>query len=210
MRGLQLGVALAGAWCAVALSFQLIRAKAYGTRTLFAPAAGNAAAGIRYAFTGALSPRAKESAREHPLAWAAGMAYHVGLFSSLACLGLPASQAPFAPQRFLALPCLLGATCGLGLLVKRSLHPELRGLSVPDDFLSNLLASGMALLAALQAFIPSLHAAFLVSGILVLVYAPLGKLRHMVFFFRSRTHLGAFFGRRGSFPPNHPEPSHGR
>lgn len=203
MNGLRLGVALAGAWCALALSFQLIRAKAYGKRHLFAPAAGDASAGVRYAFTGALSPQAKESAREHPFAWAAGMAYHVGVFSSLACLGLPASHAPFAPQRFLALPCLLGAACGLGLLIKRGLHPELRGLSVLDDFLSNALATGMALLAGLQAFFPGLHPAFLVSGILVLAYAPLGKLRHMVFFFRSRSHLGAFFGRRGTFPPTH-------
>jgi hypothetical protein len=39
------------------------------------------------------------------------------------------------------------------------------------------------------------------EAVLLLVYAPLGKIRHCLFFFSTRSQLGAFFGRRGTYPP---------
>jgi hypothetical protein len=33
------------------------------------------------------------------------------------------------------------------------------------------------------------------------LYLPFGKIRHCVFFFSTRYHFGAFFGRRGVLPP---------
>jgi hypothetical protein len=34
------------------------------------------------------------------------------------------------------------------------------------------------------------------------LYVPLGKIRHCFFFFAARCHMGAHFGRRGTFPPH--------
>jgi hypothetical protein len=40
-------------------------------------------------------------------------------------------------------------------------------------------------------------------GAITFVYVPLGKIRHCLYFFFSRTFFGKFFGRRAVFP--HPE-----
>lgn len=202
---LKLAVLLAATASAAALVAQALRTQAYGPRRRFAPPAGDASAGIRYAFTGALSPRAKESAREHPLAWAAGMAFHGGVFAGLLALALALAglRPPFPVAAILGLLCGLGGLCGLGLQAKRLLQPELRALSHPDDWIANLLATALPLLALGWLANPRLETAFFAGALALLVYAPMGKLRHAVFFFLSRRHLGAFFGRRGTFPVRH-------
>lgn len=187
----------AGVWAIAGLLVLRARVRAFGSRQPFAAAAGDPAAGIRYAFTGAMSPGAKESVREHLPSYGLGMAFHGGIFTAFALLAL--SLAGFALPRPLWLGArallVLGAVGGLGLLLKRLLKPELRGLSRPDDFVSNLLATAFVALA----LVPG--QAWLLSAILLLVYAPLGKIRHCLFFFMARSHFGAFFGRRGVFPP---------
>ncbi len=205
MPHLKLAVLLAAAACAGALVAQALRAQAYGPRRRFAPPAGSASAGVRYAFTGALSPGAKESAREHPLAWAAGVAFHGGVFAGLLTLALALAglRPPVPVAAILGLLCGLGGLCGLGLLAKRLLQPELRALSHPDDWIANLLATALPLLALGWLTNPRLEPAFFAGALALLVYAPMGKLRHAVFFFLSRRHFGAFFGRRGTFPVRH-------
>ncbi|HQL47590.1 MAG TPA: hypothetical protein PLC09_02880 [Holophaga sp.] len=202
---LKLAVLLAAVASAAALVAQALRAQGYGPRRRFAPPAGKAGDGVRYAFTGALSPRAKESAREHPLAWAAGMVFHGGVFTGLLTLALAlvGPQLPSLVAVPLGLVCGLGGLCGMGLLAKRLLQPELRALSRLDDWISNLLATTLPLLALGWLASPRLEAAFFSGALALLVYAPFGKLRHAVFFFLSRRHLGAFFGRRGTFPVRH-------
>ena len=201
---LPLGVLAAAAWAVAALLHLHRKARAFGARPLFAAPAGEVGAGIRYAFTGAMSPWAKESVREHLPSYLAGLAYHAGIFTALGLLvaNLAGLSTP-GPIRMMAQIVLgAGVLGGLGLLAKRMVQPELRGLSKPDDFVSNLLATAfvaLALTGPLQAW--------LLSAILLLLYAPLGKIRHCLFFFMARRHLGAFFGRRGVFPP---EGAHGR
>jgi len=185
-------VPVAALWCAVLLGAQLLRARAYGRKPLFAPAAGSAGAGVRYAFTGALLPRAKESVRRNPATYAAGVLLHAGLAAAFLLL--------FTPVRVLAAPALAGACAGAALLVKRALTPHLRGLSSADDFLANGLATGFAAVAGLSVLVPGTAPLLPWAGAALLFYVPLGKLRHCVFFFLSRWHLGAFFGRRGTFP----------
>ena len=46
-------------------------------------------------------------------------------------------------------------------------------------------------------------AMLLIAAMVLLCYAPLGKIRHCLFFFLSRYHLGRHFGRRGTFPLRH-------
>lgn len=195
---LSIGVVAAAAWAVMGLVFQRAKARAYGQRKLHAAPAGDPKAGVRYAFTKAMSPMAKESVRENLPSYLAGMAYHGGLFTALALLvvtlaggALPAALT--GVSRALLLVGLLG---GLALLLKRVLKAELRGLSHPDDFVANLLTTAFVGLALVG---PS--RVWLWSAIALLVYVPLGKIRHCFFFFSTRAAFGAFFGRRGVFPP---------
>jgi len=176
----------------------VLRARARGRRPLFAPAAGDPAAGVRYAFTGAMLPWAKESVRMNPASYAAGIAYHLGIAAAFARV--------FIASRALSALALLGALAGCALLAKRIARPHLRGLSNADDFVSNALATGFA---ALAAGAPATSRVLPWALAALLAYIPLSKIRHCVFFFLSRYHLGAFFGRRGTFPPAGQERVHG-
>ncbi len=168
----------------------------------FAPAAGRAGAGVRYAFTTAFLPWTKESASGHALSDLAGLLYHAGIFAMLACLVLSLTPLRPSPAVTGALAVLFGAAlaAGLGLLVKRLLDVALRSLSVPDDFVANLLVDA-ALAAALAAALePSALFAFQLMGAGLLLYAPLGKLRHLLFLLTSRRLWGVWYGRRGVLP----------
>ncbi len=204
MDSLRLAVLLAAAWAGAALLFLARRARAFGPRRLYAKPAGDPAAGIRYAFTKGMAPWAKESVMMNLPSYTAGMVFHAGVFTGLALL-LPAlaGSGPLpAPVRAAAgALALAGAAGGLALLLKRSLKPHLLGISAPDDFVANLLCTLFALLAAAQLAWPGLQRAWLAEAVLLLVYVPLGKIRHCFFFFPTRSHFGAFFGRRGTFPP---------
>jgi len=101
----------------------------------------------------------------------------------------------------LGIAALAGALAGLALLVRRAVTPWLRGMSHPDDYASNLLATGFAGLAAFWAVNPALEAPFAAAAMALLFYLPLGKIRHCVFFFATRWQAGVFFGRRGVWPP---------
>ncbi len=202
MAALHLAVVLAGAWCAAALLLEFHRAKAFGQRRLFAPALGDPMAGVLYAFTKGMAPQAKESVRRNPLSYAAGMLYHCGLFAAFALLVLSLGGLNVHGLSLgLTFGALVGALAGLALFAKRIFKAHLRGLSCPDDFVSNLLATVFAALAGLTVFRPEIQSVWMLATCALLVYMPLGKIRHCLFFFSTRYHSGAFFGRRGVFPP---------
>ena len=203
MTTLHMVVVLALAWVVLAMARLYAKAKSYGPRTLYAKPAGDPAEGMRYAFTWGMAPWAKESVMQHLPSYLAGLAFHAGVFTAvlllllvLAGLGLPAVL--LAPVRALT---LVGAVGGFGLLFKRMYTPQLRRLSVPDDFLANFLSSLFILLAFDWTLRPAVERLWLGEAAVLLFYAPLGKIRHCLFFFMTRYHLGAFFGRRGTFPP---------
>jgi hypothetical protein len=192
-----LGVLAAAGWALVGLWLLRDRTRSYGARALHAPAAGEAGAGVRYAFTQAMRPGAKESVREHLPSYVAGLAYHGGIFTGLGLLvsSLLGLELPRLVLGLVQALLGLGLLGGASLLLKRLLQPELRGLSHPDDYLSNLLPTAFLILA-----LTGPVWAWRLSTILLLLYVPLGKIRHCLFFFVARRHLGAFFGRRGVFP----------
>lgn len=204
MTILHLGLLLAALWAAGTLFLQHQQAKAFGSRVLFSKPAGNAGDGVLYAFTKGMSPWAKESVRMNLPSYAAGMAFHAGVFTAFALLlvAVTGVGVPVLIRVPVQLLLAIGALGGFALLVKRSIKPLLRGLSTPDDFVSNLLSSGFVLLALVSTFAPGAALLWKVEALLLLVYVPLGKIRHCFFFFTTRYHLGAFFGRRGSFPPS--------
>jgi hypothetical protein len=196
-------VLLAGAWTILALAFLHLKAKLYGKRTLYSTPAGDSAQGVLYAFTKGMAPWAKESVMLNLPSYGAGMVFHAGVFTAfslllVALIGLELPSFLLFLVRVLATAGTLG---GLGLLAKRAVKPQLRGLSSPDDFVSNLLSTLFVGLALAWTFHPTLASLWMCEAILLLVYAPLGKIRHCFFFFTTRYHLGAFFGRRGTFPP---------
>lgn len=200
---LHLAVLAATTWALAALACAWLRARAYGRRALLAPPAGNPASGVRYAFTAAMLPQAKESVRLHLPSYALGVVFHLGTFVAFGLLAaaLGGIQPPPALALAGAAATLGGAVGGLGLLVKRVATPHLRGLSSVDDYVANLLTTSFAALAGGTAIHPPLAPAWFVAAVLLLIYLPIGKIRHCVFFFSSRAHLGAFFGYRGAFPP---------
>ena len=171
---------------------------------VFAPSSrrGRAGAGVRYAFTTAFLPWAKESASGHIVWYTAGLLYHAGAFALLA--GLVLSLAALVPPWPLAwaLAGLFGAALvsGLALLARRRLDPALRALSVPDDYVANLLVDATLAAGLVAALRPAAVPLFQLAGAALLCYAPLGKIRHMVFLFTARRLWGVFYGRRGVLP----------
>lgn len=200
----EIALGAAAAWALLALATLALRTRAWGRRALHAPPAGDAAAGARYAFTKGMLPQAKESVRTHLPSYAAGVVFHTGVFASFGLL--VASLAGFAPGtsglvRLGGAVAAAGALAGLGLLGKRVASPVLCGLSCPDDYVANLLTTTFEALAAVAAFLPGAREAWLVAGAALLLYVPIGKIRHCLLFFPARNELGRFFGRRGAFPP---------
>ena len=200
---LELALCAAAAWALLALVALETRRRAWGRRSLHAPPAGDAAAGARYAFTKGMLPQAKESVRTHLTSYAAGVVFHGGVLPSfgLRAASLAGVEPGSALLRLGGAAAGAGALAGLGLLGRRVASPVLRGLSSPDDYVANLLTATFAALAALAAFLPGAREAWLVAGAALLLYVPVGKIRHCVLFFPARHELGRFFGRRGTFPP---------
>lgn len=200
---LRVAVGLSALWALAGLLWAWRGIRAFGPRVYRSLPAGSASSGVVYAFGAGLLPNAKESVRTHLGSWAAGLGYHAGLFAGLALLGATAAglELPAFVAKAVGAVALLGVSCGIGLLVKRGASPVMRAFSVPDDYLSNglaTLATGLAGLAALGLAPPAFA---LASGAVLLLYAPFGKIRHCLFFFPTRFAFGAFFGRRGVFPP---------
>lgn len=100
----------------------------------------------------------------------------------------------------LGLGLLVSTCCGIGMFIKRVTTKEMRYLSNPDDYISIclvtffLFTSALAMLFPLVSFTKPL--VFIVATI-VFCYIPFGKLRHFLYFFSARYHLGAFYGKRG-------------
>ena len=171
-------------------------------RRPFAPPRASAAAGVRYAFTTAFLPWAKESARQHFPSYAAGIVFHLGLFAGLGRLAFSLWPGMWPGWADAGLAVVLSAAlvCGLGLLVKRQRDATLRAVSTPEDSGANLLANLFLAAGCVAALRPAWLPAFQVVGAALLLYAPLGKLRHMLFLLTSRRYWGVYFGRRGVRP----------
>jgi hypothetical protein len=162
---------------------------------------GDEKKGIKYSFTGGMSPAKKESAYLHLPTYIAGLVYHIGTFISFGLLLLILTGISFPGIINLVLTgfLILSSGCGLGIFIKRFIKIPLRKLSNPDDYISNLLVTAFQVVTAIQINAPFM-AYFLVSSAL-LFYLPMGKLKHMVYFFAARYQLGFFYGRRGVWPP---------
>lgn len=188
--------------CSVSLVYHLIRLIRLGSPKDFSKKRGNLKSAISYSFIGAMNPLKKESAYLHLPTYTAGILYHIGTFVSIIAFFFFIFQFGFANSLQWILICILTASSisGLGIFLKRTTQKKLRSLSNPDDYISNLLVTVFQFFTMIalisEAFAPYY---FICAGILLL-YLPLGKLKHSLYFFAARYHLGFFYGWRGIWP----------
>ncbi|MBE0646171.1 MAG: hypothetical protein IH596_00135 [Bacteroidales bacterium] len=168
-----------------------------------APASGSVAPAVRYSMSGAMNPAKKESAYLHLPTYGAGILYHLGTFLSLLLFFFIWMQLPFSRMPVLILSgfLVLSSSCGIGILIKRGWKNELRALSNPDDYISNILVTLFQVGTFLALSIPELLPFYFLETSILFLYFPLSKLKHVIYFFAARYHLGFFFGRRGVWPP---------
>lgn len=186
--------------CLISLTYHFARLIRLGKPRDLARPAGAESDGIRYSFTTGMSPRKKESAYLHLPTYAAGMIYHTGTFLAFGLFILITFG--FDPSDLwsgiLSGYLLVSLLSGLFILIKRAAVRKLRILSNPDDYISNILASSFqgASIVFLFAGLAAETLYYVIASLLFL-YLPLGKLKHLVYFFAARYQLGLFFGRRG-------------
>ena len=202
----------AAVYCMVSLFVHFVRVVRLGAPKDKSEPSGSVKEGVVYANTRAMMPTEKESAYLHIPSYAVGMLFHIGLFCSLLFFVL--SFFPFFNNWIevscwrwvLAIPPAIGTVCGLILFFRRLLSKDLKVLSMPDDFISCGLVTLFLLMTtfylSLSTCCGSITILYYISSILLLLYLPLGKLRHVVYYFAARYHLGFFYGWRNVWP-NH-------
>jgi len=189
--------------CLATSLFYFFRLLRLGKPIDYSTPSGSVSNAIKYSFTGAMNPLKKESAFLHLPTYVSGIIYHLGTFLSL----------------FLFFPLLLGMQfntlfsiivsffllasfgCGLGLFIKRLTKKGLRDLSSPDDYISNAFVTLFQLMTIFVLYKPSFIPAYFILAGLLWIYIPVGKLKHVIYFFAARVHLGYFYGWRGVWPP---------
>ena len=200
----------AAVYCLVSLLAHLTKVILLGAPKDKSEPSGSVKEGVIYANTRAMMPDQKESAYLHIPSYATGMLFHIGVFTCLLIFVL--SFFPFFNRwisacnwhLILAVPTALGAVCGVVLFVRRLVSKDLKVLSMPDDFISTCLVTLFQLMTTLYLCIPTCCGAvtilYYISCILLFLYMPLGKLRHAVYYFAARYHLGFFYGWRNVWP----------
>ena len=217
--------------CLSSLLYHFVKIVKLGNPNDLSTPSGNAREAMLYSFIGAMSPTKKESAYLHLPTYAAGLLYHMGTFLCIALLiaALVNLQYPQVVNWVLSAALVISFASGVAILVKRMFSKELRQLSNPDDFISNILvtlfqvATAVYLLggapeaafanatasagltaadfAGVTATAYALTSAYFITASLLLLYIPVGKLKHAVYFFAARYHLAFFYGRRNVWPP---------
>ena len=194
---------IAGLTVFIAVSAALLR-KAIPARRMDDPAApkGGPVSGALYSLTGAMMPWKKDSARLYPASYLFGVLYHLGSFFGFIWVAVLffGIELPEIVISVSALLLAITAVSGFGLLIKRIVKPDLRYFSSPDDYFSNMLVTGWQVLIIMTLLYESMLPALLVLTGLLLLYIPVGKLKHAIYFIPARVYLGLFYGRRGVWP----------
>ena len=162
-------------------------------------AQGSIGRAVLYAFTLGMAPWEKESTRLHWVAYFRGIFFHVGVFMALAVLFVSPWLKAIPPTIiWLAIAVTaVGAVTGFAGIAMRLAEPNLRVLSLPDDYFSVFLTSLFVALAWAALLWPGVLPIFYVVAAVLLIYLPFSKIRHCVYFFYSKFFFGLSFGRRG-------------
>ncbi len=155
--------------------------------------------GVLYAFTLGMAPWSKESTRIHAVAYIRGILFHFGIFAGLAALLLSPwfDLIPTTIRLLLALLVGFGAIMGVAGGIMRLAEHNLRAISTKDDhaavWLVSLFLAAMSLALFSSSFLPAMW----VVAAVMLVYAPISKIRHCIYFYFGRLFYGLHVGRRG-------------
>jgi len=166
------------------------------------PTKGNISHGIMYAFTTGMMPWVKESTRIHMIAYLRGIGFHIGIFTAIGSVILSPLWGfiPAWVRLLLGIVLGIGAILGAAGGVMRIAEHNLRGLSLPDDHFAVWLTTLFIAVAGLGVLNEAFVIPMYIVTAITFTYVPLGKIRHCLYFFFSRTFFGKFFGRRAVFP----------
>ena len=164
---------------------------------------GKLKSAIVYSFYGAMNPRKKETAFLHLPTYTAGIIYHIGTFTAILLffLFLANVDLPKLLRHFLVFIFAISILCGFGILLKRIILKILRSISVADDYISNLLVTLFQFFSLLMLVCNSVDVYYYICVTILLLYIPIGKLKHSLYFFSARIQLGYFYGWRGIWNP---------
>ena len=188
--------------CIISLTYHFISLVKSGLPKDYLHKIGNIKTAVAYSFTGAMNPMKKESAYLHFPTYTAGILYHIGTFISVVLFFLFLSEFGFPEflKWFLFFVLIVTGASGLGIFIKRITLKKLRTLSNPDDYISNLLVTAFQFFASVVLVRNSFAPYYYIAAGMLFLYLPLGKLKHSLYFFSARYHLGFFYGRRSVWP----------
>jgi hypothetical protein len=188
--------------CFISLAFHLFRLIRLGSPKDYSFRRGNLKSAVSYSFTGGMNPFGKESAYLHMPTYTAGILYHIGTFISIIVFFLLLFHFSLSYTFQWVLICVIAASSfsGLGIFMKRITLKKLRFISNPDDYFSNLLVTSFQIFTLIVLLSESFTSYYFTCAGLLFLYLPLGKLKHSLYFFAARYHLGFFYGWRGVWP----------
>ena len=214
MTTLQIVAILATVLCASIFAFYFIKIVKLGAPKDLSVKSGSVRKGVIYSNTIAMLPQHKESAYLHLPTYSMGIIFHIGTFIALLLYilsfftHLSAWLHQFLwthlwLQAILLIGFSISTLCGIALFLKRIVKKNLRQLSHIDDFISNGLVTLFQCMTLLFLFFLDhtvVVTCYYISAILLFLYMPVGKLRHALYFFAARYHLGFFYGWRNVWP----------
>ena len=188
--------------CFISLTYHFFRLIRLGSPKDYSYKMGNLKSAVSYSLVGAMNPLKKESAYLHLPTYTAGLLYHIGTFISIAVFFLFLFHISFAYTFQWVLICMLitSSVSGLGIFLKRIIVKKLRFLSNPDDYISNLLVTAFQLFTLIVLVKETFTPYYFICAGLLFLYLPLSKLKHSLYYFAARYHLGFFYGWRGIWP----------
>ncbi len=159
----------------------------------------SASRGLVYAFTLGMAPWSKESTQVHALSYLRGIAFHVGIFAGLAVLLVSPWLAafPFWLRALFALVTGLGAMMGAAGGIMRITERNLAGVSTADDHVSVWLVTAWLAITGVTLLAVNWLPAMWITSAVMLLWAPIGKIRHCIYFYFGRLFFGLHIGRRG-------------
>jgi hypothetical protein len=207
MEWYQIMAVISAFLCITLLTAKLVNLIKLGLPKELSQPNGSVKEGIIYSFTGAMSPKAKESAYMHLPTYLGGIVYHIGTFVSLLLfpfilfLSDKADRVPVMILYFVASALTISSMAGAGIMVKRIVTDNLRYFSSADDYISNILTTAIQVVTALMLIDAVDPVLYYTTAALFFVWMPFGKTKHLLYFFFARVNLGYFYGRRGTWPP---------
>jgi len=157
--------------------------------------------GIRRSLLSNFTPWGMESSKSKPFGWFEFAFLHLGVVSAITASFL----IPYLPGLMIApltqiftLFTALGSLAALSRFIKRVSKPEMRVISSWDDYFSSLMVT-VWLAVATYALLGNTNAlvAFMFITIGLLIYVPMSKISHYLYWPFTRYYFGAHFGRRG-------------